>query len=93
MWMIPTVKRENEEIEIMKNTYSSMLNTLNPNPIRGELIERRHKITFKFPDKKKEKESIGNKNIKIDKDQAKISKEENHIFSYAQKATGFLSLD
>ncbi len=87
----------NEEIEIQRNSYSNMLNSLNPRPIsEGDRIIRRHKIAFKTPQKKS---SELNKNESVQDDKKKINLKESNAYkskntySSSLKSTGFLSLD
>ena len=88
--MMPLIKNENEELIYEKASYSGMLNALNPNPIRGGVIERRQRIILKFPEKKSEKE-IEAENLKKEKEMKETAKR-NFRARFNPKALEIISL-
>jgi hypothetical protein len=86
---------EGGEVEIIRKSYSHMINSINPN--QGEVIERRHKFTFKPPtasgennDKKQNLKQSANKIVDKNKEKSISSSQQ---ISYVSKGEAFLSVN
>ncbi len=95
--MIPLNKDDNEEIIYEKGSYSNMLNSMNPYPINGRVVERRHRIVFKTPDAANNRKKNNNKDEIINLIDRKIKEGNNKKLNYniiqsAEATTGGFSL-